>query len=280
LMIIVRLNGGLGNQMFQYALGRRLAFERKVPLWLDLDLLRRPRRPNERAYSLDAFHISPTKRLVRPYVLGQLKLSQFAGHVRLIKEMAYHALQDIPCGRSLVLDGFWQREEYFAPIAETIRHEFQLKTPLIAERQKIADRVGDNAVSIHVRRSDYTEVPSYSCFFGTCTSDWYETAVAIMRERVKNPHFFVFSDDPAWARANLPISGQSVEFVDPRPDQRDFEDLHLMSRCAHHIIANSSFSWWAAWLNPSPAKIVVAPKVWYKGAPETPAHALADWIRL
>jgi hypothetical protein len=110
--------------------------------------------------------------------------------------------------------------------------------------------------------------------------EWYEAAMTYIETRIENPRFFVFSDDPDWARANLSCSDRPIQFIDPQLDKRDCEDLQLMSRCAHHIIANSSFSWWGAWLNPSPSKIVVAPKLWYKGAPAWPVHVPQSWIRL
>jgi hypothetical protein len=279
-MIVVRLNGGLGNQMFQYALGRRLAIERAVPLGLDLGSLNGPARRRARHYGLNAFQIDVSKLFRRSFFVGLKDIKCFGARATRVKEIEDHVLQEFPSDRSLVLDGFWQREEYFSPISEIIRREFQLKAPLTSDRQKIAARLSPSAVSIHVRRGDYVGTPKFASFFGTCSSDWYKAAIAAMCERVQSPHFFVFSDDPVWARKNLPLHGHPAEFIDRCPDNRDYEDMYLMSRCAHHIIANSSFSWWAAWLNPSPDKIVIAPKVWYKGAPQMAAHTLPDWIRI
>ena len=279
-MIVIRLKGGLGNQMFQYALGRRLALERKEALWLDLSLFEDRTYASARDYRLDAFHICAPHLITQSRLSLLDRLSLFLVRPTPVPEKAYHALQALPPGRSLCFEGYWQREEYFAPVTEAIRKEFQLKMPLSPERLEIAAQFDASAVSIHVRRGDYVMAPEFTAYFGTCTAGWYGAAIATICDRVENPHFFVFSDDPDWARANLPLGDLPVQFIGPRPDKRDAEDLHLMSRCAHHIIANSSFSWWAAWLNPSPVKIVVAPKVWYRGAPETPAHVPASWIRL
>jgi len=279
-MIVIRLKGGLGNQMFQYALGRRLALERKTSLWLDLTSFEDRTYSYARDYGLDAFGTCPMHLITTSRLSLRDRLLLFLMRPALVPEKAYHALQALPPGRSLCFDGYWQREEYFAPVAKTIRKELQLKAPLAPEREKIAAQFDASAVSIHVRRGDYVAAPEFTAYFGTCAVEWYDAAIAIIRDRVKNPRFFIFSDDPDWARANLPLRDHSALFIGPQPDKRDAEDLHLMSRCAHHIIANSSFSWWAAWLNPSPDKVVVAPKVWYKGAPEVPVHALPNWIRL
>ncbi|QAY95063.1 alpha-1,2-fucosyltransferase [Methylovirgula ligni] len=279
-MIVIRLKGGLGNQMFQYALGRRLALERKVSLWLDLSSFEDRTYAFARDYGLDAFQTCAPRLIARSRLPLYDRVALFLARPAPVLEKAYHALQALPPGRSLCFEGYWQREEYFAPVAETIRKEFQLKAPLAPERQKIAAQYDDSAVSIHVRRGDYVLKPEFTTYFGTCAAEWYGAAIAIIRERVKSPRFFVFSDDPDWARVNLPLREHPVQFIDPRPDKRDAEDLHLMSRCAHHIIANSSFSWWAAWLNPMPDKVIIAPKLWYKGAPEIPVHVPASWLRL
>ena len=118
------------------------------------------------------------------------------------------------------------------------------------------------AVSVHVRRGDYVSDPAAQSFHGTCSPEWYAAVMKEMVARVEAPAFFIFSDDPQWARSNLPAY-EGMHFIDPQSDRRDFEDMHLMSLCCHHIIANSSFSWWGAWLNPSPDKQVIAPARWF-----------------
>ena len=137
-----------------------------------------------------------------------------------------------------------------------------------------------NAVSLHVRRGDYVSDPATNRFHGTCSPDYYRQAVDYVIGRAGVPHLFVFSDDQEWTRANL-------QFAVPRrsssanPPDCGYRDMQLMARCRHHIIANSSFSWWGAWLNPSPEKIVVAPKQWFS-SPRNDTRDLVppNWVRM
>lgn len=128
-----------------------------------------------------------------------------------------------------------------------------------------------------------TQLPPISAdyaYHGTCAPEWYDGAMAAMADGLEDPTFFVFSDDPAWARANLP-SRWAMRFVEPQTDSRDFEDMHLMASCRHHITANSSFSWWGAWLDPRPDKRVIAPNRWFNGAGHDTRDLIpASWQKL
>jgi hypothetical protein len=265
--------------MFQYALGRRLALERGASLWLDLRVLEEGY-STPRDYALDGFQIRASRIVTKSRASMFDKLVLGILDARPVTEIREHVLQKMPPGRFLYLSGFWHLESYFAEIANTLREEFQPKQPLSASRQHLAEQLGPDSVSIHVRRGDYIAVSEYSDFFGVCTPEWYSKAIALMESRLPNPRYVVFSDEIDWARSNLPLRGRSAQFVGPQPDQRDFEDIHLMSRCAHHIIANSTFSWWGAWLNPSLSKTIIAPKVWFKGAPDWKVDLPATWIRI
>jgi hypothetical protein len=161
------------------------------------------------------------------------------------------------------LAGYWQSEKYFADVAELIRQEFTLKSEPDKLNQQVLDEIEvTNSVSLHIRRGDYVSDPVINQVHGVLGLDYYSRAVNFVAGRTTQPHFFVFSDDIAWAKENLRLSFP-LSFVEHNVEDREYEDLRLMCHCKHHIIANSSFSWWGAWLNASPDKIVVSPEKWF-----------------
>lgn len=161
------------------------------------------------------------------------------------------------------LNGYWQSERYFHSAERKLRNEFTLNDNLSEESQRILEEILQcSAVSVHIRRGDYVTNPSAASIHGVCALEYYYSAIRFISTHVKNPVFFVFSDDPHWAKDNLNI-GQSIRIIEANGPDRGVEDMWLMKSCRHHIVANSSFSWWAAWLNDSTEKIVIAPKVWF-----------------
>jgi Glycosyl transferase family 11 len=292
-MIIVRLTGGLGNQMFQYALGRRLADADAGNLWLDLGAFRSAGLRGEtlRRFGLDAFAIKGQRlsgsraALLLPFPRRLPRrlafLPRWPGRVRVVREASKLFDPGVLAKRGeLYLDGYWQTEKYFADIADIIRDDFALREPMTGQRAALVREIeGASSVSVHVRRGDYVTNASAAAFHGTCSPDWYAAALERIAAAVERPRFYVFSDDPAWVRANLP-RGYDLRFVDPQPDGRDCQDMHVMARCRHHIIANSSFSWWGAWLNPSAAKRVIAPARWFAADPAPTDHVPATWWRM
>ena len=294
-MIITRLTGGLGNQLFQYAAGRRLATVLGADLKLDILSLGDPRHRIPRRYELAPFKApqafattSEIDALVQPKssLLIRLLSKIFYGSGRSssshVKERHYHfdpAITELP--DNVYLDGYWQSERYFLDIADTIRMDFTLKSLPDDANQKILDDIeSSNAISMHIRRGDYVADPVTRKAHGVLDLDYYRRAAAFIADRVSDLHFFVFSDDPVWAREYLNIP-HPVSVVDQNGADRCHEDLRLMSGCKHHIIANSSFSWWGAWLNPSPDKIVVAPERWFDEYPaDTRDLCPAGWVRL
>jgi hypothetical protein len=164
------------------------------------------------------------------------------------------------------LEGFWQDERYFADIGDVIRQDFTLKTDLGERNRAVLSRVrGGPSAFIHVRRGDYLAA-HYVDLFGVCDIEYYRRGLEILRSRVGDPRIFVFSDDPTWAREQL-ARGTDVEIVDWNGDHPAF-DIALMQACQHAVIANSSFSWWGAWLGERPGRTVIAPRVWFKAVPE------------
>lgn len=287
LRVFTELTGGLGNQMFQYAAGRSLSLRHGAELLFDTRGLSRD---PLRSYALDAMRVAGriASRSELPMPWGRVTrrapwLSGILGGPRLIAERAFEfdpTLLEIK--PPVALHGNWQSERYFADHAATIRADFSLAYPLSATRADLAQKISaaKSPVSVHVRRGDYVSNPVASAYHGTCKPDWYKAVKQMFETRVAAPDYFVFSDDPDWTRRNV-RDFMGATFIAPADDGQDAHDLHLMSLCHHHIIANSSFSWWGAWLNPRPDKIVIAPERWFAGAGHDTRDLIpATWLRL
>ena len=278
--------------MFQYAAGRRLAHVLGTELKLDISGYENY---NLRKYELGSFNI--LENFASPQEVKTLtsqKNGALAGLVRCllrrpkdlapshIRESYFHFDSEIlNLPNNIYLDGYWQSEKYFNDIEDVIRKEFAITVPQTGENQKMAELISSReSVSLHVRRRDYVSDLQTSKVHGTCGLDYYARAITEICSMVDKPYFFVFSDDPEWSKANLYIS-HPVIFVDHNNAFTSYEDLRLMSRCRHHIIANSSFSWWGAWLNPGSDKIVIAPERWFNKEDIDTTDLLPEsWIRL
>jgi hypothetical protein len=161
------------------------------------------------------------------------------------------------------LRGYWQSEKYFHEAAVVIRTDFTFKNPLIKENAELAEQICRvNAVSLHVRRGDYVKNPKTAATHGVCSPDYYQAAIRHIATQVVQPFFFIFSDDIRWVKSHLEMNFP-CRYVDHNQGAQSYNDMHLMSLCRHHIIANSSFSWWGAWLGGHKNKIVVAPQRWF-----------------
>jgi len=290
-MVIVKLREGLGNQLFQYAVARQIAYRNQVPLKLDISAFARNQL---RTYQLDHFNISgeiaipnhmPWAKQANLRGKAARWLERFRPYYRrswLVEQQWFRFDANIlRAPRHVYLQGFWQSEKYFKAIEPIIRTEFTLKEKLAAANQAISEQIARvNSVSLHVRRGDYIADPQIHQLFGVCSLDYYAAAVQKVSTFLPDPHFFVFSDDPAWVQKNVKLA-HPMTLIDHNGPQQDYEDLQLMSLCQHHIIANSSFSWWGAWLNPNPNKVVLAPRSWLKGGRwATPDLLPESWIKL
>lgn len=283
-MIITQLLGGLGNQLFQYAIGRALAVRHGTELRLDTTAF--DGYPL-RTYALDHLFIEGTLlsdaerramgiRRAATSRLGRLAERLFgAATIPVVRERRFEfdpEVLDAP--ETCYLQGYWQSPRYFAGVEAQIRRELSVRDPLAGQNLEVAGRIAAcPAVSVHVRRGDYAANPVTNRYHGTCGPEYYAAAEALLQGEVGDLRLFVFSDDPDWAVENLRFRSP-VTVLRHNGPERDYEDLRLMTLCRHHIIANSTFSWWGAWLCPHPGKIVVAPKIWFKQA----NHGTADLI--
>jgi hypothetical protein len=297
-LVITRLIGGLGNQMFQYATGRALALRGGAVLKLDITGFAAVGAYAKRRFELDSFsiHGNPASdadlawfgRTGKPRsprfhrVLNLLRIDRANGAWPIYREPHFQFDPTVAELRAPVyLDGFWQSERYFFEIAAVLRQEFTAKAPLDRKNAALAAAIDSvNAVSLHVRRGDYVNDRATNRYHGICSPDYYQRAVDYIAAKVPAPHLFVFSDDRRWTRSNLRFAVPTT-FVGANPPDCGYRDMHLMARCRHHIIANSSFSWWGAWLNPSREQIVVAPRQWFCSASNDTRDLIPpDWVRL
>lgn len=297
-MIIVRLVGGLGNQMFQYAMGKSLALRKKTEFKLDKSWLEKAFKiGTPRNYRLHYFNIRENFATTKE--IQKIKNQQGGFFVRIISRLSG---SDIPhyrqtvineqqdfvfdpnvykINRDVYLQGYWNNEKYFKDDEKLIREEFEIKIPPSKENLELLGKIKNcNSVSIHIRRGDYVKDKKTNKHHGTCSLDYYKKAINLVSDRITNPVFFAFSDDIPWVKKNLK-SKYPIFYMDNNDDEHSYEDLRLMSACKHNIIANSSFSWWGAWLNPNPDKIVIAPKKWLNDSNvDTSDVTPKSWLRI
>ena len=264
-MIILKLQGGLGNQMFQYSAGLALSKRLNTTLRLDISYYKNDKK---RKFSLDDFNISAKEATEKDIlslsdsilINAYKKIFRRHAEKKMFANSYFYDKSFEKISDNSIIEGFWQNEKYFKDVEKIIRHEFRLKNDLSEKSAELERKInGDNSVSVHIRRGDYT-LPKYRKIFYECSVEYYTLAIKYILDIVPNAEFFVFSDDLEWAK-NIPFP-KKTNFVGKELGLRDSEELILMSRCKHNIIANSSFSWWAAWLNQNDKKIVIGPKNW------------------
>lgn len=294
-LVVIKLMGGLGNQMFQYATGRALADHYYVPLKLDItgyenNPFRKYELPlmNIRAEiatpkELMAIGAHSAKKLLwEPFIKKIFPKKNPNNKSFYLQEKSFMFDPEIRNFEPpIYLEGYWQSERYFSEIYSALQSDFSLKISLDKLNQLILNKIiSSNAVSLHVRRGDYVSNPTTAQYHGVCPMDYYREAIDYMVKNTVNPHFFVFSDDMLWVADNLRIDHPRT-LVQVNGEDRGAFDMALMKSCRHHIIANSSFSWWGAWLNPNKEKIVVAPKRWFNQADIDTNDLLPEkWVKL
>jgi len=292
-MIIIRLRGGLGNQMFQYAIGKRIAKQLNTDMKLDLTSLLKTHKSEhvtDRDYQMGIFNIEESF-LIQPKLLRTLDklglnfLSQLIKGIKLFgfktyKEKTFTVedwLVTNPKDKTLY-SGYWQSEAYFNTAEDELRKDFKFKGALSLQARKIQEKIKSvNAVCVHMRRGDYVG----NTVFNNSGLDYFEKSADYINESIDSPHFFVFSDDPDWCKENVKFN-YDYTIVDYDTENIKYkEDLQLMSSCTHFVMSASSFSWWAVWLSNKKNNIVIVPKIWFlEDYKDTRDLISKNWIRL
>lgn len=266
-MIIMKFMGGLGNQIYQYALGRKLAAMNNTFLASDIHVYKND---PDREFVLDKFNIkikhlpwNVIKLLNSVYAVQFDKVFHTGFYHKLLLENSLES-GEIPLKKNLYLRGSWGFGKYYEDYIDKISDEITLKEKYktkdfntVNEKIQSCDSIG-----IHIRRGDYEKVAHYKNLYGLLPTSYYSAAVDYIRDSREKPNFFIFSDDTDWVKENLPFLKGSV-FVSDYNGSVDYLEFELLKNCKHQIIANSTFSWWAAKLNSNPGKIVIQPKRWF-----------------
>jgi hypothetical protein len=289
-MIVVRIMGGLGNQMFQYAAGKRLALKLGVEMRLDTDWYDRS---DSRLYELGFFQVpevkagrSDIRRLrygSKPWwklLTNRARREAKESSTSHIKQKQFHFDTGIlNLSDDVYLHGYWQSEKYFKDIERDIRDQFTFRNPGKSATE-MAERIhSSNSVSIHIRRGDYIEGDS-AAKFENLPLEYYRKALHHLESSLGLLDLFIFSDDLTWVRENN-LFDREMTFVEASGNLTPVDDMWLMTLCRHNIIANSSFSWWGAWLNSNETKTVVAPSIWFKSEENDTRDLIPEtWIRL
>jgi hypothetical protein len=286
-VVIVRISGGLGNQMFQYAVAKSLSKNKKDIFKLDVSFYPKQTLRN---YELNIFYIEENiatdeeNTLLRGReglyykILKKLKFPLKHPDTVIREKLDLNIENKLPHSQeNIYLDGVWQNETYFANIRDELIHDFTPKIRLSKNAKNyMKDIKGKNSISLHVRRGDYVANNHTNSFHGVCDIEYYKNSIEYICNNVQSPIFYIFSDDIKWCEENFSFLKDKI-YVNKTKNA--IEDLELMKNCHHNIIANSSFSWWGAWLNNFEKKIVITPKIWWVAMPERHI-APKEWIKL
>ena len=287
-MIISELNGGLGNQLFQFAIARNLSIKLNIPFKLDASIYNNNK---VRQYNLDVFGCKnsladktdisfffPNRAKGIARILQTLKNKYYRPVV--IEEQNFKFNADVLgyTNNKIYLKGYWQSEKYFNDIRLILLNDLKITMPLKKSNEVLLEKIqSKKSVALHIRRGDYVSNKTVANYHGTCSLDYYYNAINYIAQSNEEIVIYVFSDDIDWVKANLKTK-HTICYVE---NNMNYEDLRLMSSCHHNIIANSSFSWWGAWLNQSSGKVVIAPKNWFINTEINTIDLLPEtWIKL
>ena len=302
-MIITRISAGLGNQLFQYATARAISVKLNRKLFLDnswYDYIKsiedhsNPNATTIRYFLLNYFNIQ--SRAINKIHLNWIKrleirsnnsrfykflldgpLNNFSYTTINHNNFSLESIQKYP---HVYLTGYWQNNDIIEEYKNLIYNDLILKHPLSANNQTYLKSINTtNSVAIHFRRGDYQSKPKSRDVHASCSNNYYYKGIEHLRNKINNLHYFIFSDDRTWVKNNLDFNANTT-FIDNNGPS--YEHLFLMSQCKHQITANSTFSWWAAWLNMNPEKIIITPQYWYndKHLNETVIRIPNEWLKI
>ncbi len=291
-MVITKITGGLGNQMFQYAVGRAYALRTNKELKLDISFFEEQSLREFRLNDFNLHYTLASSNEINHYKFGNYPtVNRFTKKVfnrfifkndLLRKEKFYHFdSQLLEIKGDVYLLGYWQSEKYFADFKSVLLNDFRLKKTLSDTALYFDESINlTNSVSLHVRRGDYLSNPKVNYIHGIVPIEYYKNSVELLLTHYCNLKFFIFSDDMKWCKENLNFVPDPV-FVVLEETGKDCEEMYLMSQCKHNIIANSTFSWWGAWLNQNPEKNVISPKSWFSDKTINTSDLIpSSWIRV
>jgi len=294
IMLIIKLQGGLGNQMFQYAFARILAQTNNTNVVLDGSFFERVEKIpgfTPRAFELGHFNnqyilgtASDVKSFQQISIINKFKKRLGLNYPKIYKEPSFGFQTDALSIKSPVyLKGYFQSYKYFIGYEEFIRQLFSFPIDTLDDINKgLLMKINRlNTIAVHIRRGDYVNDEITADYHGSCSLDYYLEAIKLLVSKNKEFTFVFFSDDSDWVKRQFEDLPYSKIFIDHNKEENSWKDMLLMSFCRHAIIANSSFSWWAAWLNTHPEKIVIAPKNWFKTKDlDTTTLLPEEWIKI
>ncbi|MEK7621575.1 MAG: alpha-1,2-fucosyltransferase [Patescibacteria group bacterium] len=280
-MIILRLEGGLGNLMFQYALGRHLALKNQMELKFDIGSYQ-TNPLGDCSFWLEGFGID-----IKTNLATQNEIQRFKKYDRRPggKWFLYNWLMASPSKYvrekgfafdpmvleikgSFYLHGWFQTEKYFKDIREIILKDFTVQRHPLDKNKEVAKKIATtHSIGIHIRRADYVANPKTRYYHGELPRAYYDNALVIITTKIPRPTLFIFSDDIEWVKHNMRFPFETV-YTGWNAMEAAHEDVRLMSLCKHNIISNSTLGWWGAWLNKNNDKIVVAPSKWFANSPK------------
>ncbi len=283
-MIVSKIYGGLAGQMLQYSIGRHLSIKNNTDLYLDTTWYNK-KKSSKFIRDFGLHNLNTCYKIIgrKEILWWKIKITNKIGifspfNLKLFKETDFAKFNSevLNEGDYIILDGYWNSYKYFEDIRDILLNELRPKQGPNIQNQHFLTKIRkENSIGVHFRRGDY----ALTTFHGILSKKYYSEAIDLIFDEVQNPYLFIFSDEPEWVQSNMEFS-LPYEIVNINKDDTNFWDLELMKNCKHNIIANSGFSWWAAWLNNNPDKIVISPKNWINTEKTQIDNIPNNWILL